>query len=309
MSEDTLGQITPGSTLASAREVGNLTQRDVADALNLSMAVVQAIETGDKDKLPANVFTKGYIRAYAKLLDLDPEPLVAGLAGDDLVNRQSQTRSKPRVAPIQLPPAAFGAAAVCLIVLLVWAVWPSGDTSKEQADGVVDGAPTDFDEDAASQNVAFGSTEQNPATPSAGAETAEETRVDGDETSNGVTEVGADSLDVGNTAAGNVATVVMTSDDDGSESDINGFRTLTAAGDQRLELDFLEECWVEIKDAEGGTLFADLGRPGRTFKFQGEGPFHVLLGYAPGALVSFNEEPVALSPHTRNNVASVVLGQ
>ena len=71
MSEDTLGQVTPGTTLASARETSNFTQRDVADALNLSMAIVQAIETGDQEKLPGRVFTKGYIRAYAKFLNLE----------------------------------------------------------------------------------------------------------------------------------------------------------------------------------------------------------------------------------------------
>jgi len=41
----------------------------------------------------------------------------------------------------------------------------------------------------------------------------------------------------------------------------------------------------------------------------GQAPFRVLLGYAPGVQMSFNGETVVLAPHTRNNVATLVLGQ
>jgi cytoskeleton protein RodZ len=66
---------------------------------------------------------------------------------------------------------------------------------------------------------------------------------------------------------------------------------------------------VEIKDTAGAVLFGDLGRAGGQIELVGAGPFRVLLGYAPGVLLEYNSEPVALAPHTRNNVASLVLGQ
>ena len=44
-----------------------------------------------------------------------------------------------------------------------------------------------------------------------------------------------------------------------------GYLPLTGAGFQLLDIDFTEECWVEIKNSDGATSFADLGRPGRTF--------------------------------------------
>ncbi len=294
MSEDTIGQITPGSTLASARKVSNLTQREIADALNLSIAVVEAIESGDQDRLPSGVFTKGYIRAYAKLLDLDPEPLVGAFSGEELVNRKPQVPAKTRVAPIQLPLSAFVGAALCLVLLLVWAAWPSGDEVS---------APTD-----AAVNVLAGDVEQLLAPAiEAGPSEPVAAMQDADEGNLAILEVQAS--DVTDAVADRIGATETQDQTASGETDSEGFRALTAVGDQRLELDFLEECWVEIKDADGDTLFADLGRPGRAFKFQGQGPFHVLLGYAPGARVSFNEKSIALAPHTRNNVASVVLGQ
>ena len=86
-------------------------------------------------------------------------------------------------------------------------------------------------------------------------------------------------------------------------------RRLTQAGDERLTLTFTEDCWVEIKDNADRTLFGDLGRAGQELEFIGAGPFNVLLGYAPGVRMSFNGEAVVLTPHTRNAVADLVLGQ
>ena len=88
-----------------------------------------------------------------------------------------------------------------------------------------------------------------------------------------------------------------------------GVQRLTPVGTDRLSIEFTEECWVEIKDPEGNLLFGNLGRPGTQLAFVGAAPFRVLLGYAPGAMLKYNAEPVALGPHTRNNVASLVLGQ
>jgi len=56
-------------------------------------------------------------------------------------------------------------------------------------------------------------------------------------------------------------------------------------------------------------LFADLGRAGQTLMFVGLAPYTMVLGYAPGVILEFNSEVVALAPHTRNNIASLVLGQ
>lgn len=281
MSEDTLAT-GPGPALASAREARNLSQRDVADFLNLSVSVVQAIELGDQDRLPPSVFTTGYIRAYAKLVELDPEPLLADVAKSPAVEPSTAKVSTTRSLPIQLPPSAVIGAGVVFVLLLVWIIWPSDEETPSEVEAAV-AAQT---EQAEVEAVELEAAREVAAAP----DLAElinavpdfEVPAESDATADEVTST----------------TTLM-----------EGYLPLTGEGAQLLDLDFTEECWVEIKDADGTTLFADLGRPGRTFRFQGEGPFHLLLGYAPGVILSFNQEPVALSPHTRNNVASVVLGQ
>ncbi len=67
-----------GERLAAARTALGLGEEDVADALNLSARVILDLESQAWDALPAPAFTRGYIRAYAKLLELDGEELIKG---------------------------------------------------------------------------------------------------------------------------------------------------------------------------------------------------------------------------------------
>ncbi len=67
----------PGAALAAAREAMGLSVEQVADQLKLAPRQVAAIEQGDFDALPNRAVTRGFIRAYAKAVRLDPAPLVA----------------------------------------------------------------------------------------------------------------------------------------------------------------------------------------------------------------------------------------
>ena len=84
---------------------------------------------------------------------------------------------------------------------------------------------------------------------------------------------------------------------------------LTLEGNDRIVLSFTEDCWFEIKNVDGEILHADLGRPEQLREYFGQGPFALNLGFAQGATVEFNGSDVALGPHTRNNLAKLVLGQ
>ncbi len=70
-----------------------------------------------------------------------------------------------------------------------------------------------------------------------------------------------------------------------------------------------EDIWVEVKNQDGGNLYSDLNRAGRTLRLVGAAPFRLLLGYAPGVTLELNGEAVELSRFTRNNVASLVVGR
>ena len=82
-----------GSQLRDARETQEYSVAEVAERLFLSSSQVNAIEEANYDLLPAEVFVKGYLRSYAKLLDIDPE----------LIVKQYQP-PKPVAEPVPDPP-------------------------------------------------------------------------------------------------------------------------------------------------------------------------------------------------------------
>lgn len=89
----------------------------------------------------------------------------------------------------------------------------------------------------------------------------------------------------------------------------NGARRITREGNQLLEFNFSSDSWVGIQNSEMKTLYGDLNRAGTSLKLIGQGPFRILLGYAPGVRLTFNDVAVDLVSRTRNNVARVVVDQ
>ncbi len=81
----------PGKILAKAREEQGLTQQQVADKLHLRISSIFAVETDSLEEGVSATFTKGYVRLYAKLMDLEVEPL---LKAYDKVHAEEQQPTK-----------------------------------------------------------------------------------------------------------------------------------------------------------------------------------------------------------------------
>src|ERR1700760_2477830 len=62
-----------GDKFRKAREGKELPLDDVSNVTKVGPRMLQAIEEENFDRLPGGVFNKGFIRAYAKHLALDPE--------------------------------------------------------------------------------------------------------------------------------------------------------------------------------------------------------------------------------------------
>lgn len=64
-----------GLTLQREREAKGLTIEAVMEATKISRINLVALESGDRSTLPHPVYTKGFIKSYARLLGLDPDEL------------------------------------------------------------------------------------------------------------------------------------------------------------------------------------------------------------------------------------------
>jgi len=72
----------PGEILAARREEMRLSIEEVSTRLKLASRQIIALEANDFAQLPGRASLRGFVRSYAKLLEIDPEPLIAMLANE-----------------------------------------------------------------------------------------------------------------------------------------------------------------------------------------------------------------------------------
>lgn len=116
----------PGQTLREAREAMHVTVFEVAQSLKFSPRQIEALEADDYAALPPGAtFLRGFVRGYAKLLKLDPAPLLglldvrAPAALPDVREPQNMGVAATPVAAGSRSsrPLLFGAAALALVVV------------------------------------------------------------------------------------------------------------------------------------------------------------------------------------------------
>ena len=120
--------LSPGATLAAARQAQGLTVEQVASQLNLAPRQIVALENGNYAALPGMVIARGFLRTYAKLLKIDSAPLLSGLADDSTAasaapmrHALSATFSETRLPSLTTPATSNRSTLIGGLVLLVLA--------------------------------------------------------------------------------------------------------------------------------------------------------------------------------------------
>jgi cytoskeleton protein RodZ len=70
-----------------------------------------------------------------------------------------------------------------------------------------------------------------------------------------------------------------------------------------------QDAWVDVRQADGKSVFMGTVKPGTPLEAKGEAPFSVTIGNASAAVLEFEGKPVDLKPVTSspNNIAKVKL--
>ncbi|MEX0740916.1 MAG: RodZ domain-containing protein [Pseudohongiella sp.] len=251
----------PGSLLLAQRETLELSLQHVADELNLTMHYVRALESDSYDKLPGDVFVKGYIRSYARLLGLDPEQMLDiyreftthKLARkEEAIKRHARRRMDKNRPWIIVSGIAF---VVVALVLWLLSTGDGPDTPVTEAEqgiaepaGTIDTIPV-FDVAPAEEGSAgtFASADANSAELSAGFDD----RADG--------------------------------------------ALVSWPGDDRLQLSFAEDSGVEIEHRGGDESHHEMHLAGEQLTIAGTAPFSIALDNAPGVTLNFNGRQIDFS--------------
>ena len=325
----------PGDTLRQARENKGWSVAQVASQLNLTEHSLRQLEQGSFDQLPGHTFARGYVRAYAKLLGMDQGQMVQAFdqyTGTDASG--SNVHSLGRVVePVRLSRNLLRLFSLVLLALLIgfgyfWWQERAARTAEsgslnmehvevESADGTTEIHTLDEPED---QAVAEDQANPSivPAEPAGDNATAEAP-------TEGTPPVAA------NPAAPAVPSAPVATEAAPAQAPAAPAQpvaapqpaapvapaapveaqpaapVVAAAGQGVVKIQFTEDCWTQVTDADGKVLFGSLKRKGDTLELAAKAPVQLRLGFARGAQVSYNGQPVAVTP-ARGGTARVTLG-
>lgn len=264
----------PGRVLREARESRDWSVKQVANDLHLTMHYVSALESDDFDKLPGDVFVRGYMRSYALLLGLDPDAVVKRYRAyserrqarkEEAFKRYTRRRNDRNRPWVIFSGIAFVGLAVFL--------WYLTDQRDSAADSTVsrtaseaEAVPAPGGETSASGEVV----EESPvALPSRSGAAAQET--------------GTEALS-GEVASGNVAD-----------------RTLAWGGPDTLQLRLESESRIRVSEAGDGAESDVLVEAGQILEVKGVAPFDVVIDDARGANITFNGRAVDIRGSLRGD--------
>ncbi|GIZ13662.1 RodZ family helix-turn-helix domain-containing protein [Pseudomonas sp. NCCP-436] len=304
----------PGESLRQAREARGLSVAEVAAQLNLTQQRLNQIEAGAFDKLPGTTFARGYVRAYAKLLELDQNRLVmefdqftgADSAGSD-VHSLGRIEEPARYSQSILRLFSF----VLLLALIgagfLWWQERGGYSAGladlglehvevEGADGRTQVHSLAEPEDQAVIAAQVNEPDAALPLPIEGEQAEAATMTEGEEAQLAITD----------SAAPAEITPLQAEAPQTAVAPVEPVKP--AAGEGILVVQYVADCWTQVTDANGKVLLSELKRKGDRVELTGKAPMELRLGFARGAQVSYNGEAVDVSTHTTGETARLKLG-
>jgi len=255
--------------LRSARVARGWDLAQAAQKLHITSTQITALEEGRFDELPGAAFARGYLRNYARLLDLDVERVLA--AYDRYQGSSGLEASKVVLPRSELPlldysgkMLFFSLLLAAALILLGWWLWGRGGSTSSPAP-VATAASVSAVQHSAAQVVM-----STPAEPAA----------------------------LTGSAFSPAATAATTS--------VTASTLSSQVG--ALAFHFTGDCWVQVRDASGNIVLSTLGRAGQDVSVtQGQPPYRILVGKASAVQITYAGKPITL-PANALNVARMQVG-
>ena len=303
----------PGDKLRLAREKAGYSCEEVGEALKIPGSYVKAIDHNQFDRLPGLMFARGYIRSYARHVELDPDTLIADFdyfTGQDGTDTPHLSEGRDVEIRRHVSPLISIGGVACVVSLLVvvafsyynWDSRSHEDLPLSSGQAV---EPALVDETPASAP----DLQEQPAIAES---TVAESNVVEPETVE--PEVGASLNEP------DVTDPVMSEDkprelipdeaalpEDPVLSEVTG----EPVGPQvvALSIDFVEDCWIQVRDMDGKNLFTDVQKAGTSLNLNVPSAIQVRFGNVPGvkSMVFAGESVEVKAPASGRKVASLIL--
>ncbi|MEQ1915459.1 MAG: RodZ domain-containing protein [Gallionella sp.] len=299
--QDHVPAIRLGATLREKRIAMGLSVADVAAQIRLAPRQIEALEADDLAHLPELPFVRGFVRSYAKLLQLDDQPLLATLPDPHAVSERIEPESVEVPFNIQQLSARQNqmwlyATAVIAVLVVVFAIWHYAAPKVEVKAPVSDIMESSITLPAlneiasaviASEVVAY---EEVATAIAASAPVAVAPIV-----KSPVPQQTAPAVKTQTTPALKTAAAL-------TQSTVSNISTanqsvVSAANLVRIRLVFDAESWTEVKDATGRLMSSKLNEAGTELNLNGQAPYDLVIGNARFVQLYRRGKLVDLTPY------------
>ncbi|HMW17191.1 MAG TPA: DUF4115 domain-containing protein [Accumulibacter sp.] len=281
-----IGTSSVGQRLRRAREARGMSIADVSQALKLGPKQVEALEAENWGALPGNTMIRGFIRNYARLLNLDSEPLMRDLdaahlertlqldvsAGTSATLPQSNRRAQRRDWL-----AVWGGLLMLALAVLAYFYVPADIWSKL---GVLGGNKH--------SNGTLNTTTTAEQLPNSQPAEMKSPAISRNEA---ITPVAPPNAVVLADQAPSPAPTLAPSLPATAPVSIPA-----AEGAGGLKFNFIKEAWLEVRDATGKLLVNELCAGGSQREVNGQPPFALVVGNATEVRLEYRGRPVELAP-------------
>ena len=294
MTSEHVADISPGKELAAARRAQGKTLAQIAAATRILESRLEAIERDDYDAAgSAPAFIVGYIRAFAKQVNVEEQHLIDALSDYFLVH---ETAVQKEALIIQKTSSSIHwtpwiATILAVVVFVGLGQWFINKEQNEKPASPVKAL------DVVSPEVER-------------AQTVLASRASNSERGDLPSDTGASESSLPPLAiAGNEPEQMRQAESVASTSDViaaEGAEVESQADNIRLA--FTDDCWVEVKDANGQVLASQLAIAGSVLMFDAKAPFDVKMGNFAVVNLQVNGREIALTPIPGRRVLRLQVG-
>jgi len=335
--------IGPGKMLAEARKKHALSQQEVADKLNFRVSLVSDIEAENFDQSLPETYNRGYLKNYAKLVDISKEDVLTSYDMLNLGKAQSAEMlsfSKGTVKEAEnnlLMWISYLIVAVLIGLTVMWWLQDENRTltlttspkpvvttntenvaelNQATAPQIIESSNLNKELDAESIEERGNST---------GGDMAEAVLVSASDSANDqsiinpvnndtnevaqqlVNDVDENSIKENNIEESNVqediTNITEFTPDEAIENDENTIETPSVA----VTFTFSGDCWVNIYDATGERIAWGIKKLGYVMNINGQAPFNVTLGKPELVAVNFDGQAIDMSQFRAGQIAKFSL--
>jgi cytoskeleton protein RodZ len=279
-----------GAQLKQAREAQGLAIDDVALQLKFAPRQIESLEQERFERLPGPTIARGMVRNYARLLKIDPEPLIERLAprveappdANQIADRFRQEVPFSDSAKRSTLLYAGFSVGVLLLVAAVAYEWQQQKSPP---------APQPVAEAPAPERTLPAEPAQTATAPAAEPAPAP---------------VVAEKPAVAPPVVEKKPVIAKKPQPEAVAAVEQSEKPL-APGTHSIVLRTEGEAWLEIKDGAGRMLISSLNPAGTERVVRGRAPFDVVIGNASSVKLTYDGKPVDLRPHTKVEVARFTL--